>query len=158
MTEFEYLFNLIDNELYIDGEPIICQLHSILDKDKSNHNCIACNIGFNINLLKEHTKAIKDIENDEYQYCSTILMFYLLVEKLFAIFKSLEEIGIKETGYKSSFKTMRLIWAWANFFKHPKAFMYVHNPYLVLLLVIILTKILQVIILTKIILRLILSY
>ncbi|MCI1265555.1 MAG: hypothetical protein LKG19_03200 [Saprospiraceae bacterium] len=108
--------------------------------------------------MKEHTKAIKDIENDEYQYCSTILMFYLLVEKLFAIFKSLEEIGIKETGYKSSFKTMRLIWAWANFFKHPKAFMYVHNPYLVLLLVIILTKILQVIILTKIILRLILSY
>ncbi|MBL0238890.1 MAG: hypothetical protein IPQ02_20430 [Saprospiraceae bacterium] len=128
MNEFEYLNALIDKEFYYEGDPIICQLHAILDKDKSNHNCIACNIAFNIDLLKEHINTIKLNENTGYLYSSTILMLYLIVEKLFALFKSLEESGIKPSGYKSSFSTMRLIWAWANFFKHPKAFMYVHEP------------------------------
>lgn len=127
-----YLFCEISSDFnskfFSSQEAKICELHELLDQGENHHNCIACNLASNYLLIKRHLEHPSKFHNLEYTFSSTIMMYYLLVEKFFAIFKSIEGAGLQPEGYKNSHQTMRLIWHWANFLKHPKAFMYVHDP------------------------------
>jgi hypothetical protein len=117
------------NEKFFNSdEPKICELHDILDNGNTHHNCISCNLSSNYELIKKHLDYNQHFEDLEYAYSSTILLYYLLVEKFFVIFGSIEQANLQPEGYKNSHSTMRKIWSWANFLKHPKAFMYVHEP------------------------------
>lgn len=116
------------SKFFKGDNPLICELHDILDKGELNHNCLACNIASSFDLIQKHLRNHDSLQDQEYAFQSTIIIYYLLVEKFFAIFKSIEEAELKPKGYKNAHKTMRLIWGWANFLKHPKAFMYVHDP------------------------------
>jgi len=126
--QFKQISEDFNSKFFNSGEPKICELHDLLDQGAQHHNCIACNLASNYNLIQKHLNKNQHLEDLEYAYSSTILLYYLLLEKFFAIFGSIEKAGLQATGYKNSHYTMRKIWSWANFLKHPKAFMYVHDP------------------------------
>jgi len=130
--ELQKLFEIVSNDFnqkfFHNNEAKICQLHDLLDQGSENHNCLACNLSSNYLLIQKHLSKSSHFEDIQYAFASTILLYYLLVEKFFAIFSCLEKEGLRPERYKNSHSTMRKIWSWANFLKHPKAFMYVHEP------------------------------
>jgi len=58
-------------------------------------------------------------------YTQIIVALYLLVERIDTI---LNLIKLDEDYRDENFKTIKKIRKWANFIKHPKAFMLVHHP------------------------------
>ena len=128
VQEFKKAYIIAKKILRSKSEPLSCEIHDYFDS-LENHNCIGCNLASRemhiLNFLKSH-KKITDIEES---YSLYILRCYLLVECIYEIFRIVE---LPESYRIKHFKTFITIKNWANFFKHPKAFLLVHHPYYIL--------------------------
>lgn len=70
-------------------------------------------------------------ESLEYYFCNYTLLMYLCVERVDQIFDVLDKkrnAEIFRNLQKENFPTLRKINKWANFFKHPKEFLFSHWP------------------------------
>ncbi len=126
-TKETFLLNLMkndDNEIY----PKICEIHDAFDSlkvDNFRHNCLACNFADFIILIKYFFGRIETYESIQDIYFDYLLKLYLIIERIDMIFKL---IKFPEEERLDNFRTMQDIRKWANFIKHPKAFVLTHHP------------------------------
>lgn len=108
--------------------PIYDELHDILSTSNlAKHNCIGCNLYHVARIINKFLQLNKCEGDLGYYLMNYTLLFYLQAERLGVIYK---EIGFISNGKFdwSQFPVLQNIKYWANFFKHPKAFMFLHHP------------------------------
>ena len=103
----------------------MCSIHELFynGEDKA-HNCIGCNLADYTKLMYTAIENL-NINSPIEAFSSTILYAYLLVERFEEIFKIVE---LHKSYRLKHFQVFVKIRRWANFLKHPKAFMFVHHP------------------------------
>jgi len=126
---FKECYEIFENQVF-DGDPRVskfCWLHFWDEEDKSrNHNCIACNLADQTGMIRDFLSSYEHIEEIEYGFLQYVLLLYLLDERLRVIYSAVFQ------GEDNKFKIENPIFdeirIWANFFKHPKAFLFTHHP------------------------------
>ncbi|MBK6701792.1 MAG: hypothetical protein IPG55_18300 [Saprospiraceae bacterium] len=122
---FDNCHDLFEQNAFTNGEPNACKLHDAFGgNDGPHHNCIGCNFASGSQLVLRFLKRHKDLDDVEQDVTIYILLLYLIVEKA--------EIIIDYLKYPSHLKSKNfqifiLIKRWANFIKHPKAFLLSHH-------------------------------
>lgn len=123
--QFKEVLQVFRKELYHKQTPTYCRLHNILDTDESNHNCLGCNLADTTDYVKSMLSLTGRLGNFNKSYTAYLLTLYLMVERIEVLFSIM---SLPDSYIKKNFKTFSLIRKWANFIKHPKAFMLVHHP------------------------------
>lgn len=119
-------YEIFKREAVPDGDPIMCRMHDAFGTFNSNdHNCLGCNFASNILQIKAYLHTYPYQQSIEYSFTTYIILLYLLVERIDTLFNI---IDLNETFRKDKFKILLLIRRWANFIKHPKAFLLTHHP------------------------------
>jgi len=126
--QFRVLSTRFADTAYGHGGPIVCDLHEIFGTDGSDHNCLGCNLAESINVLGNFlecysTKA-KEATDVHICYTTYLVLAYLMVERMDTIFNIIE---LNAHYRKEKFKVLTTIRKWANFVKHPKAFVLTHH-------------------------------
>jgi hypothetical protein len=119
-------FDIYSKEIFPKDESIMCSIHNTFSKETGqDHNCIGCNFATYTELLRFTLHKYRN-ESDPIQIFSAVILYaYLLVERFEEIFRIIK----LDEGYKSKhFQIFGKIRRWANFIKHPKAFIFVHHP------------------------------
>ena len=112
----------IDAHYSDDLESLLCQIHNSFP---SGHNCVGCNLN-DSNLRIEKFLIQHDNFQDLYLTFTTfIFLLYLQVESIYEYF---DIIQLQESYKQKHFQSFQTVKRWANFLKHPKAFMLVHHP------------------------------
>jgi hypothetical protein len=113
--EFHY------NRLY-KSDSLFCEIHNFFP---SGHNCIACNLNESNRRIENYLLNYKLFYNIEFSISNLIMLLYLQVE---CIFEYLNLLKLEDTLLHNKFQVFYDVKRWANFLKHPKAFMLVHHP------------------------------
>lgn len=108
--------------------PKLCDIHNAYQSNQDDlnwHNCLGCNFADSVWLLSYLFDRIESYKSNQDVYFEYLIRLYLLVERADVIFKIIE----LPVSYKlRNFKTFQRVKRWANFIKHPKAFMFTHHP------------------------------
>lgn len=124
----ELTYNNLHGILNSKEYGIFCELHDpkiYNETDDKSHNCIGCNLNEYSQILVNSFRT-EQIFLSEYELFSRfIINAYILTERIRVYTKILK---ITDEDYNHTYPTMRCIMKWANFIKHPKAFMLVHSP------------------------------
>lgn len=112
-------------------DDLFCILHDgeYLGDHQANHVCLACNLSESLAKIERFLSDSSRLdesssENIEYLFTVYILLLYLSTEKLHTIFKV---IGITWDYVEENWNVLVEIRKWANFFKHPKGFLFTHH-------------------------------
>ena len=115
------------------GRSAACKVYDALVGDCFDRDdCIGENFNQLLHRLAEEwfgNYAPKS--NADYYFCNYILLLYLFVERVDQIFAVINKDGkskIFNDYHHHNFHTLRRINKWANFFKHPKEFLFTHWP------------------------------
>ncbi|WP_456460004.1 hypothetical protein [Reichenbachiella sp.] len=126
LTEaFEATLKIFIEKNYPDGleqYSLFCSIHNSFDK---GHNCVACNLNESNKRIEKFLLQYQSFNDVNLTFTNFIMLLYLEVEcvhEYFDIFKIQEPYRLKH------FSIFQEIKYWANFLKHPKAFMLVHHP------------------------------
>lgn len=106
--------------------PVLCRIHDAFGgNDGEHHNCLGCNFAESQELILKFLEKSKQYSEVKDAFTIYILTLYLLVERMDTVM----EIVQVPTAYKEKhFKVFQQIRKWANFIKHPKAFVLTHHP------------------------------
>jgi hypothetical protein len=106
---------------------LMCSIHDIVSdgQGENHHNCIACNLESASHLIFKTLPKLQHYDTIEDAYTIFIMTLYLTVERIDVIFNIIQ---IPDSYRARHFGILKRIRKWANFFKHPKAFMLVHHP------------------------------
>jgi hypothetical protein len=132
-----WLFSYSENKTN-DGnkKSIYCDLYDFfykkeIDSNKSDsknyHNCIGCNFEEGCFTILDYLRRFSGSTSISPYLTIYSLLFYHQAERLAVIYKELRYTSGKNFDWVS-FPTLRTIKHWANFFKHPKAYMFLHHP------------------------------
>jgi hypothetical protein len=126
-AKFKECFEIFSTKCFQqNGEAISCKLISAFcSGDERAHNCLGCNFSDSTELILRYLKKFGEYDSVQDDFKMYILLLYLLVERIQVI---LEVIQIPESYKEKHFKVFQLIRKWANFTKHPKAFILTHHP------------------------------
>lgn len=107
-------------------ETLMCSINGAFNEfHKNGHNCLGCNLQDDVSLIENFLSTSENYENTSDIFRLYIMLLYLLTEKIFEIKKI---IGLPQ-GYKErEFEIFRTVKLWANFYKHPKAYILTHHP------------------------------
>lgn len=108
--------------------PKLCDIHDSFESNLSNqtkHNCLGCNFADSVWLLYYLFDRLESYQSNQDIYFEFLVRLYLLVERADVIFEIIE---LPDSYKQRNFKTFLLVKRWANFIKHPKAFMFTHHP------------------------------
>ena len=124
--QFEEAYFTFQREAIANGDPVMCEFHDAFGTyDTGHHNCLGCNFAditwLIINFLQTYALQNKI----QYAYSTFIVLAYLLVERIDTLFNI---IDLNKTYRAEHFKVLLEIRRWANFLKHPKAFLLTHHP------------------------------
>ncbi len=115
-----------------DGETLMCSINQAFGEFLTKgHNCLGCNLQEDVDWIWTFLKQAKaknyvsDELHIEFFFKTYLFHLYLLTEKIFEIKKI---IGLPVSYKENEFEVFRTIKLWANFFKHPKAFILTHHP------------------------------
>lgn len=126
-----------------DGRSRYCQLFDVFEErerremtsptdEEENiitfHNCIGCNLEEGCLNIQDFVEQFSGTEKIRSYLTTYSLLFYTLAERIGVIYKELGVIDNRGEFDWSRFPTLRRIKHWANFFKHPKAYMFLHHP------------------------------
>ncbi len=103
-------------------DTFLCKIH---DNFTLGHNCIACNLNESNRRIVAYLLNYKLFDNPEHSISNLIMLLYLQVE---CILEYLGLLKFDASLLQNKFQTLYKIKRWANFFKHPKAFMLSHHP------------------------------
>lgn len=108
------------------SETLMCSVNEAFEGfSRNGHNCLGCNLQDDASLIAVFLATGKNYVNLSDIFRVYIMLLYLFSEKIFEIKKI---IGLPK-GYKEKeFEIFRTIKLWANFYKHPKAFILTHHP------------------------------
>jgi hypothetical protein len=130
--QFDLAFDIFEKKVYpeSDSDGLMCKVHNAFGSNKSkSHNCLGCNLDestHHIYMFLSEPSGHKDLQ---LAFTTYIILLYLIVERIETIF---EIIGLPETYRIKHFHIFLKTKKWANFIKHPKAFVLCHHPYYVL--------------------------
>jgi len=129
LKAFDDAHTLFKQRLYRDDghlEPMLCKLHEAFGTNSStSHNCLGCNFA-DITIAFDSVLGSLRSLSDTFASCSTyIFWLYLYVERYDQIMVFL---SVPESYRARPFKGLQRIRRWANFIKHPKAFLFSHHP------------------------------
>jgi len=133
---------LYSNESLDENESIVknsiyCKLHDKFwedhlattnDPESYLHNCIGCGLDEGANNVNYFLETNKECNNIRYYLTIYSLLFYIQAEKIGVIYN---EIGFRTHKNEfdwNQFPNLKMIKNWANFFKHPKSYMFLHHP------------------------------
>jgi len=115
------------------GASNACKVYDALVGDCfQRDDCIGEN--FNqllVRIAEEWFENYRPRDNLDYYFCNYTLLLYLLVERVDQIFDVINKDGkskLFRDYHHRNFHTLRRINKWANFFKHPKEFLFTHWP------------------------------
>lgn len=93
------------------------------------HNCIGCNFEEGARTIHYFLKTNKECLSVQYYLNLYSLLFYTHSERLAVIYKEIGFTQKNKTEFDwAAFPNLKMIKYWANFFKHPKAYMFLHHP------------------------------
>ena len=122
--EFKIVFETFIKHNYpSDNDSLMCSIHDSFEEE--GHNCVACNLEKSSKLIANYLRGYKSFESSESVFTSFIWHLYMMtvrMEEYIDIMCITEGIKYKKFGIFPKIKR------WANFIKHPKAFMFVHHP------------------------------
>ena len=113
---------LFTKEIYDGQYSSACRIHDAYGQEE--HNCLGCNFAGSSDMVKrflERHKTLNKVEDDCTMY---ILLLYLVVERIEVI---MDIVKLPEPYKEKHFKVFQQIRKWANFIKHPGAFMLTHH-------------------------------
>lgn len=118
--------SIFQQDAMADGDPIMCQLHDAFGTyDTSHHNCLGCNFADSVLMIDAFLKTHEHQTSIQSAFSTFIILAYLLVERMDTLF----DIIVLNQAYRDEhFKVLTEIRKWANFLKHPKAFLLTHHP------------------------------
>ena len=102
--------------------PAICNLHDLGADD--THNCLACNFAELVETLEGLARDFPKFTDEKTAKITFILWLYLLTERMQEL---LRLVSFPEEIKSKKFPNFNLARRWANFFKHPKAFLLTHH-------------------------------
>jgi hypothetical protein len=124
--QFREAFLILQQEAIVDDDPVMCQLHDAFGTyETSHHNCLGCNFADSTWLIHNFLRTHQLQEEIKHAYSTLIILAYLLVERTDTFFDIIE---LNKTYRDQHFKVLLEIRRWANFLKHPKAFLLTHHP------------------------------
>lgn len=91
------------------------------------HNCIGCNFEEGCLNVLDFVKQFAGTEKVRTYLTTYSLLFYTLAERLAVVYQELGVVNGQQFDW-SRYPVLRSIKHWANFFKHPKAYMFLHHP------------------------------
>ncbi len=97
------------------------------DDIPSFHNCLGCNFEEGCMNVLDFLKEFEGTEKTRTYLTVYTLLFYTLAERLAVVYQELGVVNGKQFDWQQ-FPVLRNIKHWANFFKHPKAYMFLHHP------------------------------
>jgi hypothetical protein len=104
----------------------MCSINeAFVEFHENGHNCLGCNLQDDVSLIENFLKSAEHYESASDVFRVYIMLLYLFSEKIFEIKKI---IGLPQAYKEREFEIFRTIKLWANFFKHPKAFILTHHP------------------------------
>lgn len=92
------------------------------------HNCIGCNFEEGARAINYFLQTNKECLNVQYYLNIYSFLFYAQAERLAVIYKEIGYINGNSEFDWGQFPNLQVIKYWANFFKHPKAYMFLHHP------------------------------
>jgi hypothetical protein len=121
-THRNCLYSQQENEQF----PIVCRLHEVLKPDVSTgHNCLGCNLADLTNAFDSVLKGLTSCEDLQAAFSTYFMWLNVFVERYNFL---LDRLGVPEEYRRKTFPCFTTIKHWANFQKHPKAFLFVHHP------------------------------
>jgi hypothetical protein len=125
-NDFKIAHQIFKKKLFRrNGSSNACDIHDLFKKlHPSGHNCLGCNFDenlYSILLFLERHKKLQSVQFDMSEYIIKMYLFYERASFVCDILK------VPESYTKKHFKSFRLINRWANFIKHPKAFILTHH-------------------------------
>lgn len=139
---FSKWFDCYDNEILDDQnlplkKSLFCDIHDaflkynqnkIANPDSYAHNCIGCNLEEGARAINYFLHSNTNCLNLQYYLNIYSFLFYAQAERLAVIYKEIGFTNEKLEFDWEKFPNLRMIKYWANFFKHPKAYMFLHHP------------------------------
>ncbi len=130
--QIDHIKNVLENNLDIFSEIYdfehyssnFCYLNYHMNENDSSHNCIACNLNETLSYTLDSIRNTPSYAYVEHYYCFVIQSLYLTAERVLSVSKSAFQID----EIVDSYPTTMQIRKWANFFKHPKSFLFCHHP------------------------------
>jgi hypothetical protein len=116
---------------YIDtdsGEkiPKVCNLHDVFNSTNPNaHNCLGCNLADLTNAFEEVLKGLQTCKDLQAAFSTYFLWLNVFIERYSVM---MNYLGVPLKLRQRDFPAFSKIKHWANFQKHPKAFLFVHHP------------------------------
>lgn len=108
------------------GSTLMCSINEAFEEfHKDGHNCLGCNLQDSVDMINSFLETAENYNYKEHFSTIYIMVLYLLTERVLEIKKI---IGLPETYREDVFKILREVKLWANFHKHPKAFILTHHP------------------------------
>lgn len=115
-----------DSAFYKDHVPILCQIHDAFGGNKGeHHNCLGCNFAESQELILNFLEKSDQYSDIKEAVTIYILTLYLLVERMDTV---MDMVQVPTVYKEKHFKVFQQIRKWANFIKHPKAFILTHHP------------------------------
>lgn len=126
LTEFARdCLKIIDSNLYSQDVALCCQIHHAnWSTNAMSHNCLGCNLADSVDRIRHGLMHSRSDTSINESISSHILNMYLFAERAEFIYKITTNKSLGDNNFVAFGKIKR----WANFIKHPKAFMLVHHP------------------------------
>jgi len=122
--QFEECYKIFRQEAFDGDEAVPCRIHDAFELEPDHHNCLGCNFADIIELIDGFLATHKLFKRLHHVYIQYILLNYLLVERIDTLFNLIE---LNEAYRQENFKILMAVRRWANFIKHPKAFILTHH-------------------------------
>ena len=132
----KWLFSNSDNKDNEFKKSIYCELFDSFNQkeievrnefEKHYHNCVGCNFEEGCLTILDFLKRFSGTTNVSPYLTIYSLLFYSQAERLAVIYMELGFTNGEKFDWES-FPILRTIKLWANLFKHPKAYMFLHHP------------------------------
>ena len=130
-TLIEQIENTFNEKMYEcnleSGDTLMCSINDAFKEfPEDAHNCLGCNLEEQAEMILVFLKSASHNDYNKIQFFTMYnMLLYLMTEKILEIKKI---IGLPQSYKEREFKVYREIKLWANFLKHPKAFILTHHP------------------------------
>lgn len=122
--EFKIVFEIFVAHNYPkEKDTLMCSIHESFHGE--GHNCVACNLEESSKLIANYLKNYNRFETPDSVFTSYIWFLYLMTTRME---EYIEIMCLAESIKQKKFGVFQKVKRWANFIKHPKAFIFVHHP------------------------------
>jgi hypothetical protein len=126
-TKFKETLEIYQGTAYYgDNVPLLCKIHDAFGGlEGEHHNCLGCNFADSQTMVSNYLSKYETYTDIQESITLYILTLYLLVERMDSV---MDMVQVPDAYREKHFKVFQQIRKWANFIKHPKAFILTHHP------------------------------